>query len=119
MKFEVVDKRLKSSGTWAKSRKGAIRQSIQKWKSIVKNLETHQYVPDDGQGDTCSLCNLRRQQDLAPGVCVCPVKDMTHQNGCIGTPYLLYASAVENHDDALRAARAEVLFLEAVYALEK
>ena len=114
MKFEVIDGVLKAAGTWASSRKGAIRNSIKKWQAIVGYLEQHKDIPQNVHGSTCNLCVMN---SIINGD-ACPVADMTGLYNCEGTPFNLYIDS-ETRPEALRAARAEVLFLEAIYALEE
>ena len=118
MKFEIVDNKVVATGAWAKGRKGALRNSIAKWSAIVAYIEeTRDEFPFNGDSSTCNLCHL--EKTLFGDTCAnCPVYDKTGRSQCHKTPFTRYQDA-DTHEKALLAARAEVKFLEELYAAEE
>ena len=99
----------------------ALRKSIAHWKLIAAG-KAYSY-----RGNTCALC-LRFGRSCILGDEICPVAIKTRMRGCLGTPYTDFygAAEVDQHfyrwartPEAVRAALAEVAFLESLLPEEK
>ncbi len=91
----------------------ALRESIRKWKWLVKYLEEHPdgLIPRTGVS-TCTLCLVF----LIGGCFNCPVYERTKRAYCERTPHSKYNSVGEhrNHVLAEEYAQKEVEFLESL-----
>src|SRR3990167_8066914 len=88
MRYSVEDGELIAKGEWPTTRKGALAESIKKWKWLVKWHFEH---PKSGallaDSMSCALCNLYIGDDCVD----CPVRKCTGQPQCCDTPYFRYA----------------------------
>ena len=112
MRFSVKDGRLIRTGEWPEemTQAQALELSIEKWKAIVEYCEKAGGAESvlDGGCVTCGLCQLYIHARCAD----CPVFRVAFHN-CSGTPYDDWTYA-RTPKDALRAARAELGFLESL-----
>lgn len=118
MKYKVVDGNMVCTGTWPKTKKAALKSSIEKWETIVLYLQgTKAYEWIGVACEECSLCRLYNEygdsDTVVPDCTKCPVMKKTGLTGCTGTPYDLFCDA-DTHEKSLRAARREVRFLESL-----
>lgn len=91
----------------------ALRESIQKWKWLVKYLDKHPDKPPPFTSTgTCSLCKIFIMDDCIE----CPVFQRTKRGYCEHTPYRKYSAAREegNYVKACKYVREEVKFLESL-----
>ena len=105
MQFKIVRNTLVAIGDFAKSRKGAIRNSLKSWQVVADYLEmTENDIPDKKADKTCNLCQLY------PACKECPILQKTGRTQCDGTAYYKYVNAREDfdHAKALRAAHKMV-----------
>lgn len=95
--------------------------SIEKWRDIIDG------TGKDLSDQNCALCekNSFPHKSNCDG---CPVKEKTGENWCLGTPYIEYTNQMDNLEyksltaalkktikkEALKAAKAEVAFLESL-----
>ena len=110
---------VKRSGEWPKSKWGALRESIRKYKWLEKELDKGKLeYPPFATIKSCALCQLYYDR----GTCVvCPVGKKTGQTDCFLTPYDKYRNAVENYNmkAARKAVPMEIVFLESLLPISK
>jgi hypothetical protein len=101
-----------AEGKWPSSKRGALNESIKKWKLLVEHLEKGGGLEPAGVS-SCSLCYLYFDANECIG---CPVSKKTGEGVCHATPYYEYTRAYSagNFAEALRAAKREVKFLESL-----
>lgn len=122
LKFEWIHDTLKAVQVGDGPLENPLALSRAKWREIVAKLEA--IHPDDfgdiqdGGWTTCALCLTYYDQEDADriGCHGCPVRTATGQEVCLYTPYDDWTRAEESdtptRDDYLKAARAELAFLE-------
>lgn len=116
MKYEVVGGEMVCTGTWPKTKKAALKSSIEKWKTIVLFLEKDRLaLAPYADCSTCALCHLYSVEESGfnPDCTRCPVYYKTGITGCAGTPFDAFYDAHDRGTE-LRAARREVRFLESL-----
>lgn len=102
-----------ANGKFPKTRIAALRESIRKWKWLVKYLTKYQMAPLTGT-DSCSLCSIFIQNDCFG----CPVFEYTGEPYCSKTPYAKYAN-IRNYKPGIKYAQQEVEFLESLLPTKK
>ena len=107
----------KVSGEWPKTKLPALRESIRKWKWLVKTIREGK-LPPRTYADTCALCVLYLILDAEENKNCngCPVREKTKRHGCQGTPYFSYLDAIDDNEfeKAVSAANKEIKFLESL-----
>ena len=100
-------------GKFPISKIDVLRESIRKWKWLVKYLKENPDKPIPRSGNTtCALCEI-----FVGDACIdCPVYRRTKMESCKRTPYDKYCNAgrKNNHPLAEKYAQKEVEFLESL-----
>lgn len=117
MKYTFVGDEIIAEGKWPKTKRGALNESIKKWKELVLHLENNDSIPE-ATVESCALCQLYYDFDTleswGKSECKgCPVAEKTGKGECTSTPFIDYYETYI-HGKALRAARREVRFLESL-----
>jgi hypothetical protein len=94
----------------------AFAESIRKWRFLAK--ETERVGKITNAGNHCGLCELHYRTEGFDHCGNCPIRTFTGNNECHQTPYWLYRNA-RTKEQAVRAAKSEVLFLRAVAVMAK
>jgi len=98
------------SGMWpGKILCPSIRESIAKWRAIVRFLTANNSAVLVKAGGGCALCHSYLDILLIDPCYHCPIFKVTHINKCLSTPF--------RQRPELRHAEAEVLFLRAILKL--
>lgn len=118
MKYTFSNGEIEVEGEWPKTKKGALNESIKKWKQLVVYMEEDKNDKPYAAINSCALCQIYYDRSTIGGwmnsECKgCPVAESTGEGECGRTPYIAYINA-DNHGQALRAARREVRFLESL-----
>jgi hypothetical protein len=124
MKFRFVNSpffgaELNTTGKPAKTDKGALLNSIRKWKFVAEWVEEHKVVPNSLDGrNTCNLCLLH----LDNGCQGCPINKEGNHYECKGTPNDLFEELTDEEEPSwkkgVQFAKQEIKFLEKLYKKE-
>mgnify|MGYP001564589755 CR=1 FL=1 len=105
-------------GKFPKTKIAALRESIRKWKWLVRYLEDNSDYPiPHASIESCSLCDIFRYDRDEKSICAgCPVRERTGKALCEDTPIDGYSkySNNQNRKRSIHYAKREVEFLESL-----
>jgi len=102
---------IKATGTWPKTRLGALKESIKKWKWLSEQKGLQEVQID---GMSCALCKVYVYKGNCMG---CPVAEATGEDFCVDTPLDSFVDAQDKNarNSVLQSiAMKEAKFLESL-----